>query len=61
MGRPEMQEDCTYIPATCIVLLVVVCKHATMASVENDGYLCVCNFLYTSSEYEANNDGTGLA
>ena len=37
MGGPEMQEDCTYIPTTCIVLLVVVCKHAKMASVQNDG------------------------
>ena len=32
-----MQEDCTYIPTTCIVLLVVVYKHAKMASVQNDG------------------------
>ena len=36
MGGPEMQEDCTYIPTTCIVLLVVVCKHPKMASVQND-------------------------
>jgi hypothetical protein len=61
MGDPETQEDCTYIPTTYIVLLVVVCKHATMASVQNDGYLCVRNFLYTSLEYEANNDGPVLA
>ena len=37
MGGPEMQEDYTYILTTCIVLLVVVCKHAKMASVQNDG------------------------
>ena len=46
MGGPEMQEDCAYIPTTSTVLLAVVCKHATMASVQNDGYLCVRNFLY---------------
>ena len=56
-----MQEDYACIPTTCIVLLVVVCKHATMASVQNDGYLCVRNFLYTSLGYGANNDGTELA
>jgi hypothetical protein len=61
MGGPEMQEDYACIPTTCIVLLVVVCKHATMASVQNDGYLCVRNFLYTSLGYGANNDGTELA